>query len=223
MNDIQTFVLLPFLCSGLTYWGLSGFWFILDVFLAPRHRIPGGEIIDWSLYQKTAKHVLTIQSITPVILYAMIPLWKSYQIETQLSTLFTKGNGLKLCICPYVSDVVFYITHRICHIGALYTNVHKKHHEWVVPCALAASYTTIYEFVFCNLPVFLLPPLILKLHWIGAQLWFVFATIHVVNDHSGYVFLKNSIHHSDHHKYGKYNFATPELDTLLQTKKRHVD
>ena len=153
----------------------------------------------------------------------MIPLWKHRRVDTEWETLFTKTNAFKLCLCPYISDVVFYITHRICHVGFLYTSVHKTHHEWVVPCALAASYTTIYEFVFCNLPVFLLPPLIVNINWYGAQAWFIFATAHVINDHSGYVFLKNSIHHADHHKYGKFNFASPELDTLMRTKKRKLE
>lgn len=218
LNEIKTFVMLPFLSSGFVYWGLSGLWFILDVFLAPDYRIPGGEIIDWKLYKKTAYHVVKIQSITPFILYSMIPLWKFRNIDTNFLSLFTWLNLFKLSFCPIVSDFVFYVTHRTCHHIFLYSNIHKKHHEWVVPCALAASYTTIYEYVFCNLPVFLFPPLILNLNWYGAQIWFIIATIHVVNDHSGYIFLENSIHHANHHKYKTFNYGSQYLDNFFKTK-----
>ena len=54
MNDIDKFVFYPLLYSAIVYWGLSGFWFLLDIYLAPKYRINGGEIINWNLYKSNS-------------------------------------------------------------------------------------------------------------------------------------------------------------------------
>ena len=217
MSDIYTFVFIPIFLSAIAYWGMSGCWFILDLYLAPHFRISGGEIIDWNLYKKTAKHVLLLQSTTPLVMYSLIPIWKLRGVDTSFEGFFTFFTFLKLLYCPFISDFIFYSTHKICHLKIFYNNVHKIHHEWIVPCALAAAYTSFYEFLICNLPTFLLPPLILNLNWYGAQVWFIFATLNVVIDHSGYVFLEKSIHHAKHHKYKMYNYGSKMLDEMLFT------
>ena len=62
MNDLQVFLICPLLSSAIVYWGLSGCWLLMDLFWAPKNRVSGGEVIDWSLYRKTAIHVLKLQS-----------------------------------------------------------------------------------------------------------------------------------------------------------------
>ena len=218
MNDILSFVIIPILCSGAVYWGLSFCWFLLDVFVAPKWRIPGGEHIDWTLYKKTARHVLKLHAVTPFVMYGMIPLWKFRGVDVGWESFFSLLTLLKGLSCPVFGEIVFYIGHRMGHIPLFYKSIHKKHHEWVVPCAVAASYATFYEYLFCNLPVFLLPPLIVNLNWNAAQLWFIFATMNVVNDHSGYVILQRSVYHANHHKYQKYNYSYPELDGMFRNK-----
>lgn len=219
MNEHYTFVFLPLICSGTVYWGLSFCWFMLDVFVAPKWRVSGGEYIDWNLYGKTAKHVLKLHAMTPIVLYGMIPLWKYRGVDVGWNTFFSSLTVLKCCACPILGQIVFYIGHRVGHLPCFYKTIHKKHHEWVVPCAVAASYASFYEYLFCNLPVFLLPPLIVNLNWNAAQLWFMFATMNVVNDHSGYILFDRSVYHAIHHKHQKYNYSFPELDAFL----RNVD
>lgn len=218
MNDITTFVINPIIYSSFAYWGLSAFWFLLDVYVAPYGKIPGGENINWVLYKKTALHVAKLHSITPFILYLIIPLWKLRGIDTSLENAITYETITKVCLCPLLGDVVFYIGHRIGHLSNIYKTVHKKHHEWVVPVAVAASYATFYEYIFFNLPVFLLPPMILNVNWYGANVWFIFSTINVVNDHSGYTFLSNSVFHANHHKQQKYNYGFFITDSLGNTR-----
>ena len=219
MNDIQTYVLYPLLYSGITYWSLAGYWFLFDVFVAPYGRIQGGEKIDWKLYKKTVKHVFYLQSITPIILYLLIPIWKYLNIDTTFNTFFTWETLYKFLLYPLISDFIFYSTHRITHHNLLYKIVHKKHHEWIVPCAVAASYTTIYEYIFLNLPVLLLPAMILRINWNGSNIWFVIMTIKVVNEHSGYTYFNISKHHTNHHKYQNYNYGSFFLDSVFHTIK----
>ena len=208
MNDIQIFVIIPMIYSGLSYWLMSFFWFILDNYQAPLGRIEGGEKIDWNLYKKTTKHVLCLHSFTPIILYLLIPIWRYINIDTTSNTLFTLLTFIKFLLCPFISDFIFYYSHKLIHNKYYYKHIHKVHHEWTIPCGVAASYSSCIEYILCNLPTFLLPPMILKLNWIAANLWFIISTINVVNNHSGYIFLESSIHHTNHHRYKKNNYGT---------------
>ena len=217
MNDYYTFIIFPITTSAIAYWGTSFLWFILDFAIAPEYRVTK-DPIDWKLYKKTAIHVLSLQTTTtPFVLYALIPYWKYIDMDTSFYGLFSLYNLIKLFLCPILSDIVFYYLHRITHLNMFYTLVHKLHHEWKTPCAVCAAYTTYFEFVFCNLPTFLLPVMLLKPNWYATNIWFVFATINVVNDHSGYVFLDRSIHHAKHHKFTNINFGSYHLDNIHNT------
>ena len=218
MDDIQIFIINPMIYSGLAYWGMSGFWFIFDIIIAPYGRISGGEIINWKLYRKTANHVLKLHSLTPIVLYMMIPLWKYRGIDTSSNSLLSILTLFKLLMCPIISDLIFYCTHKMIHYNNIYKYVHKTHHEWIVPCGIAASYASYTEYFLCNLPTFLLPPLILNLNWIVCNLWFIISTINVVNNHSGYIFLDSSVHHSNHHKYKRYNYGTYLTDNVFKNE-----
>ena len=222
MDDVSFYVLYPIFISSIAYWGISGVWLFMDIFLAPHYRIKGGEIIDWKLYKKTAKHVLITQmTTTPFIMYALIPVWNYRGVRGELADDFFSFITLfKLSLCPPIGEFIFYFSHRLCHLNSLYSSVHKLHHEWKVPVAVAAAYTTKTEYVLCNLPTFLLPPLLLGLNWYAANIWFVFSTISVVMDHSGYIFFKNAVRHANHHKYTKYNYGAKKIDMLVNTEFR---
>ena len=76
MQDVLFYVIYPIFISAIAYWGTSGLWLLMDIFLAPNYRIKGGEIINWKLYKKTAKHVFITQiTTTPFIMYLLIPMW----------------------------------------------------------------------------------------------------------------------------------------------------
>ena len=222
MNDYITFIIFPIAITAFAYWGTSFLWFILDFAIAPEHRV-NKYPIDWNLYKKTALHVFYMQmSVTPVVMYTLIPVWKYIEINTTLWDLFTFYTAIKLLITPVLSDITFYYLHRITHLSFFYKNVHQLHHEWKTPSAVCAAYTTYYEFTFCNLPTFLLPVFILRLNWYAANLWFIFATVNVVNDHSGYVFFERSVHHALHHKFVNYNYGSKYLDIINGTIIKYI-
>ena len=213
MNDFKIFILYPLTLSAIAYWFTSFIFFLLDIYLAPKFKIKGAEKINWEFYKLTAIYVLKMQALTtPIVLYLMIPLWKLRNINIYLS--YDLVSILKLFLCPLLGDIIFFLTHRLCHCNFLYKKVHKLHHQWKYPVAVCASYTTYYEFILCNLPTFLLPPLILRLNWYLANIWFIFSSIMVVIDHSGYNFFKRSIHHTNHHVLTNYNYGSEYLDKL---------
>lgn len=121
-------------------------------------------------------------------------------------------------MCPLLSEIFFYYTHKAGHISFVYRHVHKVHHKWSVTCAVAASYAHSLEFLLCFVPVLVLPPVIVNLHWTATQLWWCLALISVVGSHSGYTartfpwtLLGAEPRHSEHHMNGKVKFGPLQL------------
>ena len=136
----------------------------------------------------------------------MIPAWKWRGLDLTYDNFISIETLIKLLACLFISEFVFFYTHKIGHIPYIYIKIHKIHHEWVIPCAVSASYSHPLEFIFCSLPSFLLPPFITNLNGYAMKLWFILATISVINDHSGYKFV-SSIRHADHHHYNNRNYG----------------
>lgn len=215
-ENTTNFIYTPLFLSFCTYWGTSIFWLICDLYIDPKYRIPGK--INWKLYKTGAVYTLLSQIIfTPVILYLALPLWKCRAISMDYNDILTL-NSFKILLCPLVSEVVFFYTHKLGHTRSLYKRVHSVHHQWIVVCGVSAAHAHPIEYIFCLVPTLLLPPLILGLNWYITNTWFILSIITVVNSHSGYLF-EDSIRHAAHHKYYNINYGPMKiLDTIYETE-----
>ena len=207
----------PLIINFIIYWGICLFWFICDLYVDPKYRIPGK--INWELYRNGAIYTLVSQLVlTPPVLYLLLPLWKWRAISLIYEDMFTIG-AFKIFLCPFISEIIFFYTHKLGHTRSLYKAFHSVHHQWIVPCAVSASHAHPLEYLLCNLPTLLVPPLILGLNWYVANLWFVIANVSIVNSHSGYMF-EDSIRHAAHHKYYNINYGPMKiLDNIYNTEK----
>lgn len=84
-----------------------------------------------------------------------------------------------------LEEVGFYYTHRALHMF-YYSDVHKIHHEFKAPIALAAAYAHPLETITGNIAPILLIPCMLRAHLFTAWLWFLAAVVATQLHHSGY-------------------------------------
>ena len=90
---------------------------------------------------------------------------------------------------PYVSQYTIcysFASARLLHSSYLYQTIHKKHHEFTAPLAIAATYAHPLEFAFGNLLTAALGPLLLGSCQVTTIIWSVLAMAITTIHHSGY-------------------------------------
>ena len=100
-----------------------------------------------------------------------------------------------------IQETSFYYLHRLLHQGILYRVVHKIHHYWQAPIAIAAIYCHPFEHFLANLVPVLLGPLVMGSHRCIIAIWLILVHTITLNDHSGYHFpiMPSPEFHDYHH------------------------
>jgi methylsterol monooxygenase len=103
------------------------------------------------------KRVLFNQTIIAIPFLLSIYYYKQltgYKLSREIPTLFSIiKDWIGFLI---LQEISFYYTHRLFHSPMFYKYIHKKHHEWKAPIAIAAMYAHPLEHIVSNLmPQFL--------------------------------------------------------------------
>jgi len=131
--------------------------------------------------------------------------------------------SLRWAICHFLAHILvievwFYSTHRALHWPVLYKRVHKLHHRWKAPTAVACTFAHPIEFCVGNALGVVLGPALTNCHPYSAAFWCAFAMLSTSGSHSGY-FLLGAESHDQHHEFFDYNFGVSVfMDELLGTK-----
>ncbi|KAF3920119.1 hypothetical protein AA313_de0202188 [Arthrobotrys entomopaga] len=113
-----------------------------------------------------------------------------------------------------VREVLFYYSHRILHHPRLYPKIHKIHHRFTAPVALAAQYAHPIEEIVANILPITIPPQLLNSHILTFWIFMAYELLETTTVHSGYDFFLNAakMHDLHHEKFLIYFGAIGVLD-----------
>lgn len=129
-------------------------------------------------------------------------------------------EALKFVGFSVLTEIWFYISHRILHTRLFYKHIHKLHHHFVTPFAITGIYAHPFEFAFGNALSIALGPMLLSPHMITIIVYLSIAMFNVCVSHSSYNFGNwlSSEFHDTHHRLPDVNFGLfGIMDYLFKT------
>ncbi|RDW67448.1 sterol desaturase family protein [Aspergillus mulundensis] len=144
-----------------------------------------------------------------------------YTVPSTLPSTATMAKHILLSII--LQDIIFYHAHRALHHPRIYKHIHKKHHEFTTPIALAALYAHPVEYFLSNILPVALPPALLGAHIVTFWFMLTWALVLAIIAHCGYelppIYGWNMEVHDMHHELFVGNFGTIGIcDVLYGTR-----
>jgi sterol desaturase/sphingolipid hydroxylase (fatty acid hydroxylase superfamily) len=93
-----------------------------------------------------------------------------------------------IAVSCVVEDTMFYWCHRTLHNPRIFKYVHKIHHEYHHPIALASEHAHPIEFFVGNLVPVIAGPMLLKSHCFTIWCWILVRIFVSIDEHCGYTF-----------------------------------
>ncbi|KAL4875729.1 putative C-4 methylsterol oxidase [Aspergillus karnatakaensis] len=184
------------LCVQVTaFWIPSSIFTVLDLLSPPQltsykiqqlHKQPPPNAIRKAFFNSLQTQTLsTIVHIAQLSLLLMFtPHTSVYKITPALPS--PSEILLHVALCVLLREIIFYYGHRALHHPLLYRYIHKTHHEFTTPIALAAQYCHPIEHVICNIAPLSLPARVIGVHIVTFWLFIAGSLIQAVIAHCGY-------------------------------------
>ncbi|KAJ5541703.1 hypothetical protein N7494_006779 [Penicillium frequentans] len=134
----------------------------------------------------------------------------SYRVEASLPGAAEFVRDFLISIL--MRETMFYYSHRLLHVPYFYRRIHKKHHRFTAPIALAAQFAHPLEQIFANALPISLPPQLLKSHVLTFWAFLAWELFNTATVHSGYDFFHNKAKmHDLHHEKFNLNYGSVGL------------
>ena len=152
----------------------------------------------------------------------LLPWRTGIRIERELPS--SLEMAVTFSIAVLIEEFLFYYSHWVMHTRFFYANVHKIHHSYKAPHALASLYAHPFEAFFANLIAMNLPLFICNFHLLTFYLAINLGWMSSLIGHSGYnipllsLFIPKHDFHDLHHERFEGNYGTAGwLDYMLGT------
>lgn len=158
----------------------------------------------WSSLPLIIFNMFSSAIVVPLVLVACLPAssfdWKSLPSSRNLTG--------EVVVWLAVNEVVFFYVHRWLHQNKrMYQAVHKIHHQWTAPIALASVYAHPFEHLVSNMFPLLLGPVVCGSHIAAINIFHMAGFLHTLAVHSGYWVCDDNGMHDIHHSKFNYNFG----------------
>jgi sterol desaturase/sphingolipid hydroxylase (fatty acid hydroxylase superfamily) len=116
-------------------------------------------------------------------------------------------------------EIFFYFSHRLLHTKLLYARIHKVHHRYRAPTAMAAIYAHPLEAFFANALAVMGPSFLIGFHLSSWMVGVAIGWFETCQAHSGYPIVNRGFHDFHHSSFNSNFGAIGLLDRLFGTDK----
>lgn len=111
---------------------------------------------------------------------------------------------LYFVLCCSGLEIIFYYAHRLLHLPSLHRRIHKTHHRFTAPVALATQYTHPLEHMQGNTLPIVLPAIVFRVHMLTFWAVLAWMLVETTTVHIWYDFFRGAAIMHDAH-YEKFN------------------
>mmetsp|Transcript_13974 Transcript_13974/g.55125 ORF Transcript_13974/g.55125 Transcript_13974/m.55125 type:complete len:254 (-) Transcript_13974:58-819(-) len=208
------------------FWPLCLLYRQLDLRQAPaflyKYKIQKRKVVTKEEYNEAFKRALINQGVAFLLASALFYVQQRIGWGVSFSRELPSAFTYLWHLVPFVlvEEFFFFYSHYIFHNKLFYKPIHKFHHNFTAPVAVACVYAHPLEHVVANLLPLLLGPILMQAHVTEMWLWLTIGIVSTINSHSGFdfPFTPDARKHDFHHEAFNYNYgALGILDYLHGT------
>ncbi|KAI8833990.1 hypothetical protein BJ741DRAFT_610698 [Chytriomyces cf. hyalinus JEL632] len=154
------------------------------------------------MYRKAAPLVFFNGLVVNSVISYLSTLNPNNPIKTSSAEIPNAPTAIRdLAFCLIFREITFYAGHVLLHHPSIYKYVHKIHHEFTAPMAMASTYAHPLEHIACNILPVALGPILFQSHILVAAFFIFNVAIQSACVHSGYMIplFDSALSHDFHH------------------------